>query len=118
MLNERRQAAHNVAADFRKVETATDEAARLAAVCMATMLQQRTEANLPVDTGLNALQLVSEAAAGLVVARQRLVMAHKALVDVRDDIGLGRFYGYGDESECPPIRGSVTDAPPRLAAVA
>lgn len=118
MLNQRRRAADTVACDFRNVETATDEAARLAAVCLATMLQQRTEAKLPVDTGLEALQLVSEAAAGLVVARQRLVQAHKALVDVRDGIGLGAFYGYGDESECPPIKPFVEASAPRLAAVA
>lgn len=102
MLNNRLQAAGSVAADFIRAENAADEAAQFAASCVATMLKVRAEAKLPVRTGLQALQLVSEAAADLVRARQRMVEAHAALVDVRDEIGLRNHFAYGDEGNCPP----------------
>lgn len=116
MLKERRLAADLVASDFLKVEAATDHAALLAASCMATMLDQRTKAKLPVGTGLEALRLISDAATDLVRARQRLVEAHAALSQTRDDIGLAAF-AYGDQSECPEVR-YVNAAAPKLAAVA
>jgi hypothetical protein len=117
MLKERRQATDRVTADFLKAERAADEAAICAADCVATMLRQRASARLPVTTGLDALELVSDAAADLVRARQRLVEAHKALVTVRSDIGMGPFYAFGDDDACPPAEGRA--APPvTLVAVA
>ena len=41
--------------------------------------------------------------------RQRFVDAHQALVAVRSEIGLGAFYAYGDEGECPPNEGALRD---------
>ena len=117
MLKQRRQAADTVTADFLKAEAAVDQAALLAASCVSTLLQQRIAANLPVGTGVDALQLISEAQMDIVNARQRFIAAHRALVTVRRDIGLGQFYGFGDESECPPNEGALREAP-RLAAVA
>ncbi|WP_267379331.1 MULTISPECIES: hypothetical protein [unclassified Sphingomonas] len=117
MLKERRQAADLVTADFLKAERAADEAATCAADCVATMLRQRADARLPVATGLDAIQLVSEATADLVRARHRLVEAHRALVTVRSDIGLGAFYAYGDESDCPPAQ-ARSPQPVVLSAVA
>lgn len=100
MLKQRRKAAETVTAEFLKAEEAIDAAARHAASCMTTMLDQRAEANLPIGTGLQALQLISEASADLLRARQQFAQAHKALVEVRSQIGLS--FMYGDESECPP----------------
>lgn len=117
MLKERRQAADRVTADFLKAEEAADVAAMCAADCVATMLRQRADARLPVTTGIDAIQLVSDAAADLVRARQRLVEAHKALIVVRSDIGLGAFYAYGDQGDCPPNEGRSVQ-PITLAAVA
>jgi len=114
MLKNRLAAAERVAQDFLRLESAADEAATLAASCMATMLQQRAEANLPVATGLEALQLISDAARELVKARRRIVEAHGALVAVREGIGLR---AYGDQSECPDLAGSA-HGPARLAVVA
>jgi len=116
MLKERRLAADLVASEFLKVEAATDQATLLAANCMATMLDQRTKAKLPVGTGLEAIRLISDASADLVRARQRLVEAHAALSKTRDDIGLSAF-AYGDQSECPEVR-YVTGAAHKLVAVA
>lgn len=118
MLKQRRQAADTVTADFLKAEAAVDQAALLAASCVSTLLQQRLAANLPVGTGVDALQLISEAQMDIINARQRFIAAHRALVDVRRDIGLGQFYAFGDESECPPPEGALVAQPPRLSAVA
>jgi len=117
MLKERRRATDAVTADFLKAEAAVDEAAQLAATCVSTLLQQRLAANLPVGTGSAALQLVAEASMDMIKARARFVEAHSALVEVRRDIGLGQFYGFGDVSECPPNEGALREAP-RLSAVA
>jgi DNA-binding CsgD family transcriptional regulator len=123
MLRERRKAADRVADDFLKAEAAVDTAAMLTASCMTTLLQQRLAANLPVGTGAAALQMVSQASFDIINARQRFVEAHRALVGVRAEIGLGQFYGYGDTAECPPNEGALHAAadlgsPVRLAAVA
>ncbi|MCK8456712.1 sigma factor-like helix-turn-helix DNA-binding protein [Sphingomonas faeni] len=123
MLRQRRDATNAVTTIFLKAEAAVDQAAMLAASCVSTLLQQRVAANLPVGTGTAALQMVSQASFDMINARQRFVEAHRALIDVRHDIGLGQFYGYGDTAECPPNEGvlggiSLGDAPPRLAAVA
>jgi hypothetical protein len=117
MLKERRRATDAVTADFLKAEAAVDEAAQLAATCVSTLLQQRQAANLPVGTGSAALQMVAEASMDIIKARARFVEAHRALVEVRRDIGLGQFYGFGDVSECPPNEGALREAP-RLSAVA
>ena len=76
-------------------------------------MRQRVAANLPVGTGVEALQLLSDAASDMMRARQRLIEAHRALVETRGAIGLR---GYGDEG-CPPS--ALNEAMPvMLAAVA
>jgi len=65
------------------------------------------------------LQMLSQASLDIINARQRFIEAHRALVDVRAEIGLGQFYGYGDTAECPPNEGALrAEGPVRLAAVA
>ncbi len=123
MLRERRRAADKVTNDFLEAEAAVDKAAMLTASCMATLMQQRVAANLPLGTGAAALQMVSQASVEMVAVRQRFIEAHRALVDVRTEIGLGQFYGYGDVAECPPNEGALRvatdfDAPVHLVAVA
>ncbi len=123
MLRERRRAADRVANDFLEAEAAVDKAAMLTASCMATLMQQRVAANLPLGTGAAALQMVSQASFEMVAVRQRFIEAHRALVDVRTEIGLGQFYGYGDTAQCPPNEGALRLAgdlgsPVHLAAVA
>lgn len=114
MLKERRRAAELVANDFLQAESAIDAAAMHAMACVTTMLAQRREARLPVTVGLEALQIVSEAANDMVRVRQRIIEAHALLVEARADIGVR---SYGDQSECPPDYMSATAAP-HLAAVA
>lgn len=123
MLKQRRDATDTVTTIFLKAEAAVDEAAMLAASCVSTLLQQRVAANLPVGTGTAALLMVSQASFDMINARQRFVEAHRALVEVRHEIGLGQFYGYGDTAPCPPNEGALigvpmSETPVRLAAVA
>jgi len=115
MLKQRRQAAERVAADFLRAEAAADQAAMLSAVCVSTMLEQRAAANLPVNTGLEALQLMSDATADLIRARNKMVEAHAALVLVREGIGIR---GFGDVSECPPAKALADDTTTHLRVVA
>lgn len=115
MLKERRQANDMVTRDFLQAETAADLAATHAAQCMATMLQARAGARLPVGTGLAALRLVSEGANALIQARQSFVEAHRLLVEVRGDIGIRAF---GDEAQCPPTGLDEMPAAPPLKLVA
>ena len=100
MLRERREAVARVAADFLKAEAAIDQAARSATVCLATMLEQRAAANLPLGTGLKALELFSEMSALLVRARALAIDVHAELAQIPDSIGIRNF---GDTSECPPM---------------
>ena len=114
MLKQRRHAAERVAEDFLKAEAAADEAAMLAATCVSTMLEQRAAANLPVGTGMEALQMMMDATADLMTARRKLIEAHAELVLVRNGIGIRSF---GDESECPPAK-AIAPAPAYLKVVA
>lgn len=113
MLKERRRAVDTVGAYFLKAEAAADEAAMLTSECVSTFMRQRVAANLPVGTGTDALQLLSDAASDMMRARQRMVAAHRALVETKSAIGLR---AYGDEG-CPPS--ALDERPPvMLAAVA
>lgn len=117
MLNKRRRAADTVGANFLRAESAVDEAARHAATCLVTMLEQRAAANLPVATGLDVLDKITALSADLIRVRQGFVEAHGVLVGIRNDIGLGAFYG--DESACPNgSHASTETGGARLAAVA
>lgn len=115
MLKKRVEAADAVASEFLKAERVIDEAAQSAAVCVATMLAQRASAGLPVATGLDALQAMSEVASDLIRVREKAVQAHRMLVDVRRDIGLARMYG---DPPCPPASAVDRSSPPILAVVA
>lgn len=115
MLKERREAVARVTADFLKAETAIDQAARHAAACMSTMLDQRATARLPLNTGLRALELMNEVAALLVKARQLSIETHGALAVLPEEIGIR---GFGDTSECPAMATAAPAAPSHLRVVA
>jgi hypothetical protein len=109
MLKERRHAVEQVRADFLKAEAAIDQAARDAAGCVATILNQRAIANLPITTGLKAIQMINEMSALLVRARELAIDAHVELAQIPAEIGIRN---YGDVSECPP-KGALTSDPVR-----
>lgn len=108
MLKERRAAVAKVTADFLKAEQAIDEAARHAASCMSTMLVQRAEANLPLGTGLKAIELMNDVAALLVRARKLSVDVHVELAMIPEEIGIRNF---GHTSPCPPATAAHETVP-------
>jgi hypothetical protein len=102
MLKERREAAEAVRSTFLPAEHAQDEAAIRAARCLATALEARARANLPLATGLVAIEHLSQGAALAVQARQSFIEAHRALAALPNEVGLG-VVGWGDGQGCPPI---------------
>lgn len=116
MLKQRRAAVEAVRETFLPAEAASDAAAIQAARCLATALEMRASANLPIGTGLDAIALLSRGASQAVEARQALIEAHAKLVQIPGEIGLG-VVGWGDSGGCPPIKAS-DEAPVPLRAVA
>jgi hypothetical protein len=115
MLKERRYAVDQVRHDFLKAEAAIDRAAIDAANAMATMLQQRAMANLPLGTGAKAIQLMNDMAALIVQARQLAIDVHGELAQIPAEIGIRN---YGDTSPCPPVAMQPEPATPALRVVA
>ena len=102
MLKARVSAVHAVANAFLSSETSVDRSATEVVRCLAVMMEQRADANLPLPVGSDALAHVSRAAALLVEARQSFIDAHRCLNDVPRQIGLERMYGKDDKN--PPNR--------------
>lgn len=102
MLKERRAAAEAVRSSFLPAEHSQDQAAIQAARCLATALEVRASANLPLGSGLDAIAHLSRGTALAVEARQSFIEAHKKLVEIPQEIGLGAV-GWGDSGGCPPI---------------
>ena len=113
MLKERRAAVENVAAAFLPVEKAAESTAALGARCIATMIEERAKANLPINTGADAIALVADAVNLSLAARAKFIEAHALLGRLPDEIGI-RNYG-GDN--CPPNE-PFTSAEFKLHAVA
>lgn len=115
MLKERRHAVDQVRHDFLKAEVAIDRAAIDAANAMATMLQQRASANLPLGTGAKAIQLMNDMSALIVRARQLAIDVHGELAQIPAEIGIR---SYGDISQCPAMTVAEEPSAPNLRVVA
>lgn len=103
MLKERRAAVETVTAAFLPTEHAAEQVAILGARCIATMIEQRRAAHLPLDTGAEALSLVSDAMFQALKLRETLVAAHVLLAALPASIGITAFGG----DTCPPNTASV-----------
>ncbi len=112
MLKERRLAVENVKAAFLPVERAAETTAALGARCVATMIEERARANLPIATGATAMGLVTEALQLSLAARAKFIEAHQLLGDLPAEIGI---HAYGGD-ECPPNQ-AFTPAEVNLRAV-
>ena len=115
MLKERRHAVDQVRADFLKAEAAIDQAARDAANCLATILQQRAQANLPLGTASKAIEMLMDMSALVVKARQLAIDVHSELAEIPAEIGIRN---YGDTSPCPPVAIETQPSTPNLRVVA
>lgn len=118
MLNERVAAARMVRTSFLAAELAQDSAAVETAKCLAAALAARQSANLPLGTGLKAIELMARSTALAVEARQSLIEAHPELAALPGQIGLDRVKAWGPtDDQCVPVEPRGTEMAPILSAV-
>ena len=111
MLKQRVAAVEAVKTEFLAAEAATDDAAIRALRAVATMLEARRDANVPIATGLREIELAARAAVLALEARQAMIEAHPGLAALPAQVGLG--FMYGDVDECPDLaRPSGSDREP------
>ncbi len=100
MLNNRLAAAKLLAEKIAACENAIDDALISAAELTSATPLARRQANLSPIVGQEALALTGEALTALHQARAKMVSAHMAFAEVRDQIGLGP-YATGDMWKLP-----------------
>lgn len=111
MLKERREAVQAVRATFLPAEQAQDLAAIRAARCLATALEARAEARLPIGTGLAAIGHLARSVALAVEARQSMIEAHREMAAIPGEIGLRETAWGPTGEECPPVENSAAQRP-------
>lgn len=89
MLNNRLTAARLLAEKITACENAIDDALISAAELTSAAPLARRTANVSPVVGQDALALTGEAFAALHAARAKMVAAHQAFAEVRDEMGLG-----------------------------
>jgi hypothetical protein len=88
MLNNRLTAARMLAEKLTACENAIDDALISAAELTSVAPLARRTANVSPTVGQDALALTGEALAALHEARAKMVAAHHAFAEVRDEMGL------------------------------
>jgi hypothetical protein len=88
MLNDRLAAARMVAEKLAACEDAIDDALSSAAELTSAAPAARRRANVSPVVGQDAIALTGEAMAALHAARAKIVAAHHAYAEIRDEIGL------------------------------
>ena len=104
MLNQRHEVARAVASELLPAEKEIDSAIVRNAKLTIAVIEGRKRCKLPLTAGQEGLDLVTKASARLVEARALLAHAHYAFRSTQAEIGLNAF-SYGDEQECPPLKG-------------
>ncbi len=83
----------SIVAASRSADAAAEESAR----CIATLIEQRRLGALPLDTGLDELDLLAVALRTQLAARSELIRARLALVRLPKRLGVE---GYGPSCPC------------------
>jgi len=98
MLKTRRELTRTMTAELRAIEQLLDEAQVRQAQLIATAIEGRRAAKLPLFAGEEALALVADAQVDLLKTRKAIHAAHYAFRDVRDQMGVQpeAFGDYGD----------------------
>jgi hypothetical protein len=110
MLNQRLNAAKQVADELLPAETDLDNAILHASRLAIAVIEGRRSAKLPLNSGHDGLAHVSRASAKLVEARTDMIAAHVAFRDTQVEIGL-RAVSFGDIHESPDKTAALpTDA--------
>jgi hypothetical protein len=91
MLNNRLAAARLLAEKLAACENAIDDALISAAELTSAAPIARRQANVSPVVGQEALALTGEALSALHEARAKMVSAHMAFAEVRDQIGLAPY---------------------------
>jgi hypothetical protein len=110
MPKTRREVAQTVADTFLPLEMTVQNTAADAARCVATLIEQRMIARLPLTYGAEAIAFTSEAAQHLVLAANAFANAHSYLHALSDKIGIERAYG----PESPPEETGVLQTAAQL----
>lgn len=116
MLNTRKKLTRAVTADLIAIEELLDQAQVLQAKLVATAVEGRRAAKLPLFAGEDALALVADASVSLMATRKAIHAAHYAFRDVRDRMGI-RAEDFGDHGDTPREFTDPMGAAPAVAIV-
>lgn len=100
MLKTRKDLVRNVTTELKAIEQLLDEAQVRAAQLVATAVEGRRAAHLPLFAGEDALALVADASVSLMATRKSIHAAHYAFRDVRDRMGI-KAEDFGDYGDTP-----------------
>jgi hypothetical protein len=100
MLKNQRIAARAVYGTLLPAERSQDRAAIDATRCLLAVLEGRQAGEFRLDTGIDAISLLSEASAKAIDARNLMVQAHAELASVADEVGID-VRSWGPTRECP-----------------
>ena len=95
MLNERRQAASDVAEKLFALEAAIDQAIMRAGALSTAIPEARLRTKLSAIIGQDAIDRVGASLRSLSAARAEAIAAHHALAEVHQQIGLKTYAGGG-----------------------
>ena len=107
MLNQRLNAAREIADQLFAAERAIDDAVAQVAALTACMPRARMEANIAATVGHAALERSASTMAALIQARGEIIAAHEALAEAKDQIGL-RTVAVGGMYKGPPQAQALT----------
>ncbi len=88
MLNQRLNAAREIADQLFAAERAIDDAVAQVAALTACMPRARMEANIAANVGHAALERSANTMSALIEARREIIAAHEALAEAKDQVGL------------------------------
>lgn len=97
-------AAFEVAAQVRTVETTIDAALAEVAELQARIMRANVVTGAGVLTGHKAIEQLTAALGGLVNARGAMGQCHAALVEAKDRLPGLRTTSFGDGTDCPPLK--------------
>ena len=105
----RTRAAKKVAEKLIPAEVALDGALSSITTLLATTIDARIEAELPLSCCQNAISGMSSVVGLISQARQELVAVHALLAEDKVRIGL-REVSFGDSGGCPPMNAELDDS--------
>ena len=106
-IMKRREVAQDVADRLMAAEHAIDIAIARTADLTGFLPTARVEAELPCETGQEALEYAAESFSALVRARAQMIASHRELAVTKDQIGL-RTVSLGGLVPKPPAQAQVT----------